>query len=190
LPVVPRPPTNHRLFADSNDYNARMIAIPHSDAWLHHIAPRLSAGGFGPLHPQTYQPAGFKFAVRRTQFEFTKFGMAETFFFFADLPNLEPQMMAAFSAAAYRFAIASKAVPLPCGLFEAVFVFPVAITANLHPQMADWIRRTTPPAHWASNEMPVAFDTANGTLCYFEGTPLWGAAYFGGFRSLIRQYLG
>lgn len=159
--------------------------IPTSDKWLTHIAPRLQFAGFVPLPPQPH----FKYAVRRTRFEITKFGMCESFFVFAELPNLTPQMLGGFSQAAFQCAMASKTVPLPCGFFEAVFCFPVAITTNLHPQMAEWIKQTEPPKHWASAEMPVAFDLATGQLAYLERTPFWGAAYFSGFRREIQTFL-
>lgn len=167
-----------------------MNHVPSSDFWLNDLSPRLHYAGLVPLPPQAYQPAGFKLALRRTQFELTKFGMAETFFVFADLPGLTPPSLAAFSSAAFQFAMYSKAVPLPCGFFESVFCFPVAITSHLDPQMAEWIRRTPPPKHWAACEMPVAFDLSGGGLCYFAGTPLWGAAYYGGFRRQIQSLLG
>jgi len=156
---------------------------------LHHVATRLQSDAFVPMQPQSYQPAGFKFAVRRTRFEIAKFGMAETFFIFADIPELTPQAMTGFSNAAFQLAMRSKTVPLPCGLFESVWSFGVAITSNLHPQMAEWIRNTTPPKHWSAGEIPVVFDASTGYLCYFEKTPMWGAAYYAGFRSQIQKYL-
>lgn len=164
--------------------------VPNSDAWLHHIAGRLQADSFAPLPPAHYGAGGFKFAVRRTRFEPTKFGMSETFFVFADIPGLSPQAVASFSAAAYRFAKASKAVPLPCGIFESVWCFAVAITDHLHPHVAEAIRNQEPPKHWSSGEIPVAFDTATGQLCYFDKTPAWGAAYYAGFRRQIQRSLG
>ena len=85
--------------------------------------------------------------------------------------------------------VAVAALILANGFFVAVFSFAVAITENLNPQLAEYIRRTTPPKHWAANELPVVFDLANANLCYFEGTPLWGAAYYAGFRREIEMNL-
>ena len=167
-----------------------MMPIPNSDAWLHHVATRLQSDAFVPMDPQSYQPAGFKFAVRRTRFEIAKFGMAETFFVFADIPTLTPEIINSFSNGAFQLALRSKSVPLPCGLFESVWSFAVAITSNLHPQMAEIIRNTTPPRHWSAGEIPVIFDATTGYLCYFEKTPVWGAAYYAGFRKQIQKYLG
>jgi hypothetical protein len=138
---------------------------------------------------QQFRPMGFLFAAQRSRFEITKFGMSETFFVFGNVPVISPESMAAFSDAAYRFAIQSKTVPLPCGFFESVWCFAVAVTAGLHPQAAEWIRATEPPKHWGSGEMRVVFDVTTGQLAYFDRTPVWGAAYYAGFRSQIQRVL-
>ncbi|HEU4390301.1 MAG TPA: hypothetical protein VFV34_21035 [Blastocatellia bacterium] len=65
----------------------------------------------------------------------------------------------------------------------------MAITSNLDPRMAQFIRDAAPQKHWAAAEIPVAFDTATGQVSYFENTPLWGAAYYAGFRREIQRYL-
>lgn len=161
----------------------------NSNPWLQHINQRLQSNSYHPLAPEIYQAEGYRYAVRRTRFELSKFGMAETFFTFAEIPNLAPETMRQFSSASFQFAKRNKAVPLPCGLFESVFCFAVAITANLHPQTAQFIRDTPPTKHWAASEIPVAFDLAHGTLCYFEKTPVWGAAYYNGFRKEVQRIL-
>jgi hypothetical protein len=161
----------------------------NSNAWLQQAANRLAASAFVALPAAIYQPQGYKYAVRRTRFEITKFGMAETFFTFAEIPNLTAETLYRYSNAAYRFAISNKAVPLPCGLFESVFCFPVAVTAHLHPQLADYIRQTEPVKHWSAAEIPVIFDLSNGGLYCFERTPIWGGAYYAGFRREIQQFL-
>jgi hypothetical protein len=160
------------------------------EAWLQRAAGTLQAGGFVPLDPQQYYSLGFKYAVRRTRFEITKFGMAETFFVFADIAGpLSPQIMAGFSDVALQLAMRSKKVGLPCGVFESVWCFSVAITNGLHPQVADVIRNTTPPKHFSAGEIPVVYDAATGQLAYFEQTPMWGAAYYAGFRREIERFL-
>ena len=164
--------------------------MSNSDAWLSSVAGKLQADGFVPLPPQTYQAAGFKFATRRSRFELSKFGNVETFFVFADIPQLTPQLMSSFSSAAFQFAMRSKASPLPCGFFEAVFCFAVALASQIDPQTAQYLRSDSPPAHWGAGEIRAAFDAASGYLYYLEGTPLWGAAYHAGFRRQIQTYLG
>ena len=163
--------------------------MTNSNSWLQYVSQKLAANSFLPLPPETYQPQGYKYAVRRSRFEITKFGMAETFFTFAEIPNLSPAVLQQFSGASFEFANNNKAVSLPNGLFVALFCFAVALTENLDPQTAEFIRDTAPIKHWSAFEMPVVIDLTNGNLVYFEKTPVWGAAYYSGFRREIQVNL-
>jgi uncharacterized membrane protein YdfJ with MMPL/SSD domain len=89
-----------------------------SDQWLQLVAPKLSADGFRSMAPEIYQPAGYKYVVQRSQFEISKFGMADRFFTFAEIPNLTPAAMGQFSAASFAFANKNKKVALPNGFFS------------------------------------------------------------------------
>jgi hypothetical protein len=166
-----------------------MERMTNSDSWLQYVSQKLAANRFQPMKPEIYQPQGYKYASSRSGFEMSKFGMAEYFFTFAEIPNLSPQSLKQFSSASFKFAISNKEVPLPNGFFEAVFCFPVAITENLHPQTAEYVSDTTPEKHWAAFEMPVVMDLTSKQLHYFSKTPIWGAAYFSGFRRMIDKNL-
>lgn len=52
------------------------------------------------------------------------------------------------------------------------------------------VRSDAPPKHWASAEIPVVYDQGQGNLSYFEKTPVWGSAYYAGFRTEIQRLLG
>jgi len=167
-----------------------MPEMTNTDQWLHKAASRLQSDSFVVLPEQSYRAAGFRFAVRRSRFEITKFGMAETFYTFADISELTPQKMASFSDAAFRFAVKSEVVPLPAGLIGSVWSFAVAITNNVDLETVKAIQNNAPAKHWSAGEMPAIYDASTGFLGCFEGPPIWGAAYFDGFRRQIRTYLG
>jgi hypothetical protein len=160
-----------------------------SDQWMTYVAQKLSANGFKPMSPELYRPQGYKYAAQRSRFEITKFGMVDTVFTFAEIPDLTPNAMNQFSAASFAFAGRNKTSALPNGFFMATFCFAVAITANLSQQTADFIMDSMAPAHWAANEMRVAFDLASGHLFYYQKTPMWGAAYYAGMRREIERNL-
>ena len=120
----------------------------------------------------------------------TKFGNVETFFVFGEVPTPDVASIQAFSATAFQYAKAAKSFPLPCGLFEAVISYAVAIVPSLDDATAAAIRATAPKKHWAAFEVPVVCDASRGALCYFEKTPVWGAAYYRGFRAQIEKFLG
>jgi len=161
----------------------------NSNLWLGQVSQRLSSNGFNPMPPEKYQPQNFKYAAHRSRFEISKFGIAEYFFTFAEIPNLNVGGLQAFSGASFQFAKANKSSGLPDGFFTATFCFAVAITMNIPAEFAQYIYSTPPIKHWSAFEMPVVFDLANGGLYYFTGTPLWGAAYYNGFRREIQTNL-
>lgn len=163
--------------------------MTNSNSWLQYVMQKLAANAYQPMSPEKYQSQNFKYAAHRSRFELSKFGMAENFFTFAEIPNLTPEILIQYSTAAFKFAAANKSTPLPNGFFVATFCYAVAITMNLHPQMAQYVRETAPIKHWGAFEMPVVFDLANGGLYYFEKTPMWGAAYYAGFRKEIQTNL-
>lgn len=161
----------------------------NSNSWLQQVSQRLAENSYRAMPPEKYLPQNFKFAAHRSRFELSKFGIAGYFFTFAEIPNLTVETLQQFSAASFAFAKANKSSSLPDGFFTATFCFAVAMTTNLHPNFADYIRTTPPIKHWSAFEMPVVLDLANGGLFCFEGTPLWGAAYYNGFRHEIRANL-
>ena len=157
--------------------------------FLQNASQKLAANAYRPLDPQKYQPMGYKFGAHRSRFEPSKFGMAERFFMFAEIPNLDSAILQQFSGTSFQFANNNKSAPLPNGFFMSIFCFAVAITENLDPQLAQSIRDTAPIKHWAAFEMPIVYDVANGGLYYFEKTPVWGAAYYAGFRREVEMNL-
>ncbi len=158
--------------------------------WLQKVSERLTANGYRQLDPASYQPLGIKFAVQKSGFEISKFGMVDRVFTFVEIEKLDQSTLLSYSAAAFNFANSNKSTPLPNGFFMCVFCFPVVLTEGLDPQLNNMIEQNDPPKHWAANEMPVVYDMASGRLAYYQRTPVWGAAYFSGLRNEIVQNLG
>jgi hypothetical protein len=163
--------------------------MSNTGAWLQHVSQTLAANGYGPLDPGRYQPKGYLYVVRRSGFEISKFGMVDRFFTFAEIERLEWATLWSFSRTSFDLANSNKSTPLPNGFFQTLFCFPVILTQNFDPGLAQQVRQNSPPKHWAAQEMPVVVDVATGDLAYFESTPLWGAAYFAGMRREIENNL-
>lgn len=161
----------------------------NSNSWLQNVSQKLASSGFSPLSAEKYQPQGFKYVVRRSRFELSKFGMAENFFTFSEIPNLTREILVQYSTTAFKFANSNKSSSLPNGLFVATFCYAVAITANIDVQLTQYVKDTSPIKHWSAFEMPIVYDLTSENLFYFEKTPLWGAAYYNGFRKEIQRNL-
>lgn len=157
--------------------------------FLNTVRNRLTTAGFVITNDISYNGCTFPLVARRLRFSLTKFGFSETFFIFKKFDRLTTDALRAFSADAYRCAKKRRAIPLPCGLLESVWCYPVAIAKSVDGPTLASVRSDTPRKHWASAEMPVIYDEAQDEPFYFEKTPLWGAAYYAGHRKQIRRIL-
>ncbi|HMF12383.1 MAG TPA: hypothetical protein VKE94_08755 [Gemmataceae bacterium] len=158
-------------------------------AWLKAARENLLTAGFVIFDEVAENGMSFPIVARRSRFEVTKFGFSETFFVFGQFDELGTPEVREFSALAYQYAKQHKRIPLPCGLFESVWCYAVAVAKSVDERTLDSIRSETPPKHWASAEIPVIYDQSRRKLFYFEKTPLWGSAYYAGFRKQIRSLL-
>ncbi len=161
-----------------------------TDEGLHRICSRLAPDGFELFHNVQAANGVFRLVARRSRFELSKFGIHEVFFVFADVYNPDPNTMSGYSAAAFAQALSMKKTSIPRGLAAAITCFSVAITDTAGPEVVNSVRNNAPSKHWAAFEIPLLWSPATGQVCYFEKTPVWGAAYYLGFRKLIQKYLG
>ena len=179
------------LFRSSRDTpRNNMNETATDNNWFQKTLKKLLSDGFVVTHNVTCDQRTFKAVARRTRFELTKCGFAETFFIFEEFDSPTEDAIRKFSSDAFGFAKRSKSIPLPCGLGESVFCFPIAAAKSVEDLVAHSVRTEAPPKHWAAAEIPVVVDETKQRLCYFERTPLWGAAYHRGFRTQIERYLG
>jgi GYF domain 2 len=171
-------------------YNPGLAPQPAAvNDWLQRVQARLSADRYQFLpNPSSYTEQ-FQLAARLSRFQASKFGNYETFFVFSDLGVPDVGRMSAFTTAAFDYAKRNKKSGLPCGFFEAVACYCVAIVGAAQPELVYFIRNNTPKKHMSAFEIPVLFDASQGQLHYLEKTPVWGAAYWRGFRKEIEKYL-
>ena len=158
--------------------------------WLQNIRGRLSAASFVLSDDVHFGEATFKMIARRSRFELTKFGFSETFFIFTEFDSLNAPALRAFSSKAFQCAKKIRKIGLPCGLFESVWCYAVAIAPVVDDEIWNAVRNESPSKHWAAAEIPVVYDSTHKKLGYFEKTPIWGAAYYKTFRATIERFLG
>jgi hypothetical protein len=161
-----------------------MEDFARTDHWLQTSLQRLTADGF-TIRNQNY----FKVVAHRSRVELTKFGNVETYYIFADFDYLDAHLMRRFSLDAYTYAEQTKVSPLPNGLFESVWCFAVAIARNIEGTTPQVIKTEAPLSHMSGGELRIAYDVPRHQLYYYEKTPLWGGAYYSGFRKQILRYL-
>ncbi len=158
-------------------------------AFLGQARQRLTAAGYALNENTPFEGRTFSLAARHSGFELTKFGFSEKFFVFQEFDRLDQRTLRDFSAAAFRYTIASMRIPLPRGFFNSAWCYAVAVARSVDPAALTSVQNDAPTKHWASAEIPVVFDASQNRLFYFEKTPLWGAAYYAGFRKTIQRML-
>lgn len=158
-------------------------------AYISTVIPRVGEQGFDCTQDVAYGDETFLCVARRARFELGKFGFAETFFVFGEFSSVDTRALTEFSGKCFKYALSAKRVPLPRGLFESVFCYSVALVDRVDDAVASAVRSQAPARHWASAEIPVVYETESGALHYFEKTPVWGGAYYAGFRKTIQELL-
>ncbi|MBM4158947.1 MAG: hypothetical protein FJ216_09255 [Ignavibacteria bacterium] len=72
------------------------------------------------------------------------------------------------------------------GLGNALVVYPLIVTNGISNQAADFIKNYC-TKHYASFEFPCILDLDTYYLYFYDKTPVWGALYYGGFRTEVMQ---
>lgn len=168
-------------------------AVGQPDAigqYVSNVAQRLGAEGFTCGMNVQHEGNTLNLVAKKSGFELSKFGNAETFFVISYFPTLTVEVLRGYSAWSYKYALSMKQFPLPCGFFEAVTCYPVALVNDLSEPVAAAIRSETATKHFGSFEFPVIKHMPSGYLYYYDKTPAWGAAYFKGFRTTTHRILG
>jgi hypothetical protein len=168
---------------------AAAVAPVAWESFLPALDARLAHGCFRPCK-RTVPELGAERCLRRRRFSLTKFGFVDTFVVAKRFDGpLAPQQFAAFSALAFRCGMANK-IWLPRGFGGTAVVYPLAVVRHLTPELRDYVSQYA-PKHWASFEFPAVLELSTGQLACFDRTPMWGGAYYRGFRNEVRKlYLG
>jgi len=175
-------PQTTQSFAGGHD-------VGGNSPFLAQAKQRLSSAGYVLANNEAYENRLLVLTARHSGFELTKFGFSEKFFVFQEFNHLDQHDLREFSAAAFEYARQHMKIFLPRGLGNSLWSYAVAITKFADPAMLASVQNDAPTKHMAAAEIPVVFDMSQNRLFYFEKTPLWGAAYYAGFRKTIQRML-
>jgi hypothetical protein len=134
------------------------------------------------MRPDAPQGLAPERVYHRREFSITKFGVVDTMLVLKYIPpdQLSPEAVRWVGTAVFDFALANKSI-WPRGFFGAVVAYPVCLTNMMHPAVATHMQLYQ-PTHWASFEFPAVIDLTQRQIAWYAGTPVWGWAYYDGFR--------
>ncbi len=118
---------------------------------------------------------------KRSRFETIKFGTVDTYCFVkCSLENAAGDLLGSYSSQSFEFA-AKHRTGRPLGMGAMLIVYPLLITKNISQELYTYLKNYC-PKHMAAAEFPSVLDVATGYLYYYELTPVWGSAYYNGYR--------
>lgn len=100
--------------------------------------------------------------------------------------NVSKDVIEDFSKCSIEYAIKHKG-GLPRGLHTGVCSFALLVSSNIEEDAKQWVQKR-PKRHFAAAEIPVLYDLKSNELFYYKKTPIWGAIYYGFFRTFIEKY--
>ena len=153
------------------------------------VIERLRSSGFKVTAAVRFRDQIFTYVAMRTAFQSGKGGFVGTFFVFAELEDMDLTTLRNYSRACFGYALRRCRIPLPPGFGRAVECYSVALTAKVDGALAESVRNTEPPKHWAAAEIPVICDLETRQLYYFERTPFWRSLYWDDNRKAIVKML-
>lgn len=123
----------------------------------------------------------FERIYKRSKFETSKFGTVDTYCFVKSvIENASGNVLGAYSSQAFELA-AKHRTGRPLGMGAMLIVYPLLITKNITEELYIYLRNYC-PSHMAAAEFPSVLDIATEYLYYYELTPMWGSAYYNGYR--------
>lgn len=126
------------------------------------------------------EAAGTDKVYKRSRIEATKFGNVDFYVCIKYIPNATPDLIRDYSSKMFSLANRHRTGP-PLGFGAMLQVFPLVITENITNEAANFINGYC-PKHFAASEFPSIFDLNTGYLYYYPNTPIWGYAYYAGYR--------
>lgn len=161
-----------------------------SAQWLESLTANLIAQNYTIKNSESYDGVTYSLAAHRGRFEITKFGYAEYFYLVSELHNPTLEQVKQACAKSFTYGYIHRKLQIPAGIISSCFVFQILLVDHVSTEIAEYITSTIPPKHWAKMEFPVVIDLSSDKVYVCEKTPLWGAAYFGGFRKQAKAMLG
>jgi len=157
---------------------------------LDNLSKRLASNGFEIQRDVDLQPYHLDLVAVRSKFELSKFGKMTRFMLVAKVSNVDASTVQDYSARTTKYALDNPRTGLPRGLGGGVLSIPVLVSEDFDDEVKRWITETLAPKHFAAFEFPVLISTRLRQVYYCKKTPVWGAAYYRGFRRFVEKQIG
>lgn len=142
------------------------------------LAQWMAYYGFSGI--SVHAEAGVDRVFKRSRFEVSKFGTVDLYCCAKYFENAGADTLKGFSSKMFDLAMKHRTGGA-LGFGAMLVVHPLIVTENITQEIYGEIKQYC-PKRFAANEFPCILDLVTGYLYFYEQTPLWGSAYYAGFR--------
>lgn len=157
--------------------------------YLSLLEGRLSEEGFHTTKGIPIEPYRLDLVAAKSSWELSKFGKMTRAVLVAKSQAQEPGSVLDFSSRSTKYALDNRDSVLPRGFGGSLLSVPVLASEGFDEELKRWSQRTLTKKHWAAFEFPVLVALGEQRIYYCRKTPIWGAAYYKGFRKFVDRYL-
>jgi hypothetical protein len=154
------------------------------------LAQRLGGNGFSVTRNVAPSDHRFDMIAVRSAFKLSKFGKMTTFILAAVVNPADADAVQNYSSKSTKYALDNRDSLLPRGFGGSLLSVPVIVSDDFTDELIQWMTETLAEKHWSAFEFPVLISPKARRIFYCNKTPVWGAAYYGGFRKFVEQELG
>ena len=158
-------------------------------SFLNLLKRKLVGKGFDIKQDVLISPYKVDLIALKTSFEVSKFSKMTRTITVTWLENLDIGTIQSFSMASTKFALDNRGSLLPRGLGGSLLSVPVIVSDDFNIDIKLWIERTLAEKHWSAFVFPVLISLKDRKIYYCKKTPIWGAAYYRGFRKFVEDNL-
>lgn len=140
--------------------------------------------GCSSLNP--HPESGTDLVFHKSENQLSKFGKVDSYIFIKHFSAVDANTLVQYSTKMYGHASKHRA-GMPLGFGAMLVVFPLIITDKISNEAYNAVMQYC-PKHFAAAEFPSIFDLSTEYLYYYDKTPVWGMAYYDGYRRDTYKY--
>ena len=155
------------------------------NTFLEKLEQRFRTDGFEIKRKISLPPYQLDLLAAKSSWELSKFGKMTRFILVTSMDEVNTETLKDFSSVSTKYALDNRGSLLPRGLGGSLLSVPVIVSEDFEEELKKWVENTLVEKHWAAFEFPVIIPLKDRKIYYCKKTPIWGAAYYKGFRKFV-----
>jgi len=135
---------------------------------------------------KVHAEAGTDIVFKKSEMKASKFGNVKTYCCAKYFSEINAEAFASYSTKMFDLATRHRD-GAPLGFGAMLQVFPLIIADKISNDVYQKVLSYC-PKHFAAAEFPSVLDLSTGYLYYYKDTPMWGYAYYDGYRRDSYRY--